>query len=167
MGWLLFTAAEKEAKEDVNSLFSLWIDVIEAAVGVEQPGYVREAAANALLHSETYRQLCRARESGAASQRCRIWLAVLILIEDEDEAIRALARSFIEKYASANSVSMADEISMCRLETALARDLVDCGMDRSKNGGLGRLLHARNSMLTPLSDLRLMTDQGKAGNEKF
>ena len=162
--------SDEEEREVVAPKFALWIDIIEAAVSVEQPGYVREAAASALLHSEAYKQLGQGDgPEAAASQRCRIWLAVLTLMEDEDEDIRAIASVFTKKHATTSSdttSSVADDLSLRRLETALASDLVDCGLDRSKNGGLGHILRARNALLMPLSVLRELAGQGKAHNEK-
>lgn len=167
MGWLLraSTLSEKDYVRRVDR----WVSVLESAIEDDQPGYIREAAAEALLTSGVHARLVP-ELPGAAALRCRLWLVILSVLQDEDGDVRAWGGVYIEKNASSvsSSLAVADGLAQTRLIAALAADLMQDARDENPNRGHERVLAARNSLLVPLSSIRAQLDseQSKIGNEK-
>ena len=177
MGWLLLSSSLSDIDYVLRA--GEWVAVLEAAIGEDQPGYIREAAAQAMLTSRVHTRLVPELQ-GAASLRCRLWLVTLSVLQDEDEDVRQWGSSYVESnhrlwqegevpgVSRGGHLAVADELAQERIVRSLARDLVLDAQDSDPNEGHERVLALRDSLLVPFSSIRALmcSDPLKAGNEK-
>ena len=145
--------------------------MLESAIDDSQPGYIREAAAQSLLTSRVHSRLVPP-IPGAATLRCRLWLLVLSILQDEDDDVRAFGGAYVEKNintsSSCASLPVADGLARERIVAALVKDLVQDVRDGNPGEGHKRVLAVRDSFLVPFASIRALLDseQSKIGNEK-